>query len=294
MNFGKFDIQLILIMSTTVIFMSIIFPSLGLAGDSTSASNVPEFNPDAAEFDVGGDYPSRVDSNSQTRTLSFTTETPSSGPLDYTTAGADRGSNIYDKLNGPSFQIAIEKIYNASGTLEDYDNETIISFTATHFNETSGTTQRSVDLAPRESQRVDWFGYDMSINYNRFIETSDGYETGVKVTFYELGYGCLDCGSEEGTGLFGIATIVEGIAWVGEVFFWFLGFLFEVSVNLIALLFETIRFMFSLLAWISSNYFGVANSLSGIGSLIALLPGIVMSLELAKLVFVGISLLPTT
>lgn len=284
MNFGKFDIQLILIMSTTVIFMSIVFPSLGLAGDSTSTSDVPEFNPEAATFDMAPDYPSGPEGPDE-GTLIY--KAPTDSIQNPESSAGDHSIWVHRETGGNGNTLrGAQLTWLAWGNSSTNPDMEITLFTVESDGSTTNTY--AFDMNENESMDIQENGWLITVEFTDEYIDDNGYYTA------ELDFEVVERWDQNvgGGGL--ISGVASALVWFTKVSYWFLGFIFEISVNLILLLFETINFTFSLFAWISTTYFNVANSLSGIGALITLLPGIVMSLELAKLVFIGISLLPTT
>jgi hypothetical protein len=96
-------------------------------------------------------------------------------------------------------------------------------------------------------------------------------------------------------GLFGAGEqLVAVLAHFGLIIRWFFTFLFELSLNLLSMLFDVVSFGFGTLVWLGTTYTDVVSGAGGWASVILLVPGILFSVVFAKLVMVAISLLPTT
>lgn len=283
MDFGKFDIVLLTTMSMAIIFMSIVFPAVGLAPQSEEQGedDIPEFNVSSSSWDMAGEFPDRPG-------------TPNSGTVYY---DEERGSSITGesliwiqrpKSTGVSietqnlsnqFTVRVTN-WSGTGTVEGQDEYNINSEGQQiyHSNSTNGWT---IDFEVRTLE--DPQGPDMyaEIDYE-IVESPD--DSGGFLDSIPIVSGFIDAGE----------ALTGTLGWLGLIIRWFFVTLFEIVLTLISILVTVMVFAVDIMVWLMTTYFGVVDSASGFASVILMIPGVLLFAEFAKLGMLGIKLLPTT
>lgn len=139
-NFGKFDVSVLVVMSLAVIIMSFTFPALGLTGSNVAESEVPTYNASASTFDLAGDLPQQP-------------RTSDSGQLRYDEDGAGASvegiSLLYiqrPKNNGYSIEVFNGSTgpqltiidWSSSSVVTQYDTNIPNDTSFTHLHESDG------------------------------------------------------------------------------------------------------------------------------------------------------------
>lgn len=281
MNFGKFDITMILTMSLAVICMSFVFPAVGLADAGTDDSEIPEYTLDTQALDLAGDFPASPG-------------TPSRGTLSLDTSEGASFSNNQVWLDGDTSGGTEMAILPA---VSSNDNAELL---VTSWDSGNASEVRFNITSADDAFAVNQFGYTMAIEVTEFDE-SGGYDD----AYYEIEYEIQDQIASAGGWLDRI-PVVGGIvgageaaaavlAWVGSIFWWF----FATTIDLISaatvMLYDTASFVIALLSWLVTTYASIVeNAGPSWVSLFVALPGIILSLEFGKLGMIAVSLLPTT
>jgi len=84
------------------------------------------------------------------------------------------------------------------------------------------------------------------------------------------------------------------VVWVGSVFYWFFARMAETGLNILGAMWNVISFLIDLMGWIIGSYGGMLTASESWAKVFLSIPGLIFSLEFAKLIMVGIKLLPTT
>lgn len=282
MDFGKFDIVLLTTMSMAIIFMSIIFPAVGLAPQSEEqgANDIPEFNVSSSQWDIAGEFPDRPG-------------TPNSGTVKY---DEQRGSSITGEsliwikrptANGVSLetqnlsnQLTL-RVNNWSNTnLEGQDEYNINSEGQQiyHENTTNGWT---IDFEVRTLENAQEPDMYAEIDYE-IVESppeNEGFLDSIPIVS-----GFIDAGE----------AVAGTLGWLGLIIRWFFVTLFEVVLTLVTILVTVMVFSVDIMVWLMTTYFGVVDAAGGFASVVLMIPGVLLFGEFAKLGMLGIKLLPTT
>lgn len=279
MDFTKFDMSLLVVMSLAIISMSFVMPAVGLAdsgGDANvSSSDIPELSVEADRFDFAGNFPDRPG-------------TPAKGQLEYDPDNPIESDN-FRQIGGGSTDLVLaldDNPTNASeGRIEfrtiDSGTGGIIYSNTTTFVEDDFVTDSNgswevhfdaLEVTPNESIRMDY-------EIKERDESDDGFLGGLPVvgTLFDTGQ-----------------AIASVVAWIGSIFWWFFALLSQTAINLIGILFDVATFTFGLVAWLTTTYGAVIDNAQGFATVFVALPGVILSMLFAKLGFIGISLLPTT
>lgn len=274
MNFTKTDMVILVTMALAVIIMSFMFPALGITNDDpANESNIPDYTINNERFQFTGDMPNAPGTPTQ-GTLWFYPEDPA----------ATSENRIWiegDTSNGVEMFLSEELGTNDTGevTINTWESGNVTSSTTKNFTSVNDT----FTLVSAE-------GFGLRFDVQEVTTTSPRY--------YEVDYSITQRPRDTGgfiSSLLGTADdTAKTLVWVGTLFFWFSMFLVETGLNAIALLGESLFYLFSLIAWLVTSYTDIITAASGFASVFVAVPGILLTIVLSKLVFIGVSLLPTT
>jgi len=288
MEFNKFDLTLLVVMSMTIILLSFLMPAVGYAdqANETAESDVPEFSMESSRFDFTGDFPDRPGSSG-------------SGTLTY---DEKQGSGItgvtQEWLDRPKDTGFVTELANYTDAPEGYP----IALIATDFNGTGDVEEQAkYDISDKEGETIIYNKGDWVIEYK--IQSVEN--AGEPNATAEVDYNVKENGGDNsGGGLSAVPVVgtlfdageqlASGLVWVGEIIWWTASFVFEIAINLIGILVDAMVFGIDLLSWMVGSYADVTTAAAGWASVILLVPTIILFGELVKLSMVAISLLPTT
>lgn len=289
MNFTKFDMFLLISMSFSIIVMSFVMPSADLTGteNETEESDVPEFDIDSSRFDIAGEFPDRPGSSSS-GTLRFN----NSNTNTYSTTGISLAWLDRPKLSGVSVELQngtdtglgenlsiVVVDYNDTGVVEYQGVYNITSEDNTYiYNKNEWVIRFDVEYVNNLGQS------NMTGKVSYDIKENGGENTGGGLSAIPVVGTLFDAGE----------VIGSTIAWIGNVFLWTFTFVFEIAINLLSLLLDSMIFGIDLLTWMIDGYAGMTSKATGWASVILLVPSIILFIELLKIVMIAISLMPTT
>jgi hypothetical protein len=269
MDITERDMTILIATTTGVILMTILFPSLGLAGDQAQSSEVPRFDVDTDAFDFAGDFPTRPSS-------------PSGGVLVYPddhdhwiTGGTNDGEFIYlindNNDTDPVWFVEVQ----------DWDNDAVT-------NEVNTTLDGEGDSDTLEE--ADW---EISVELDRVYEDNNE-------TVAELIYDIENDPTSEDTAWYSGVPIIgdtaEGLQWVtrtlvflGNIFLWGILTFVEVIWNVSFALVQVTTYVIDLLSFLTSTYAEIATSPSASWAQVILaIPSVIMMAVWAKVVLVFI------
>lgn len=282
MNITTRDVAVLIVMSLAIVGMSFVMPAMGLTEANTDESDVPEFTINGSRFDFAGDFPDQP-------------HTPASGDVFFNSDTFVRENQLWLEGNTKSgIKISVTSSNNGTLFVDEWDSGLVVG-------------SDSYDLV-REGQTIrhDNFSYEIDFvvtNYTS-IQNSTPDDPDSVVDAYRVEYtiinqpttggGWLGRITEAG-GLFETADALAGmLGWIGTVIWWFFVTIFEIALNLLALLVDSLTFFTDLALWLINTYGEVISSAEGFAQVFVAIPGIILSSVLAKVVFVALSLLPTT
>jgi len=279
MNFGKFDAIMLLTMSLAVISMSFVFPAIGLAGtDSTvSESDIPELDIETDRFDIVGSLPDRPRSTD-------------SGVITYRSDGYD-DRDIDLLVEGGNLTVS------TSAFAEGQGNTTPIRVFLTEF---STSTQLQIDQSNtslNETGQVAELSVGNETDYTVRYTLIEVRNSGTDDFEAQVEFQVIDSPGGDGFlgTIFGTAdALASTIAWLGTVFYWFSVTIFEITGNAIGAIFDVTSYLFSLIAWLITSYTSIISSSSGFATVFVSVPGIILGIMLAKVLVIGVKILPTT
>lgn len=284
MDFNQRDIGVIVSMSLSVIIMSFAFPALGMTdeSDTVAESDIPEFNLTTDRFDMVGDFPESPG-------------TPQQGTLEWHENGTQgEGIDIAwidrPKSDGTSIQVV-----NSSA-----DGEMMI-----WFNEWSGGSQVGKDeyVIANNSEGTEIVHQNASWTIEFTIQEVENYMTGDM--YVEVDYNLIASPAEDEGGVLSSIPVIGGLmsagselaAFVGHlvsIIFWAFGTVFEIALNLVAVLFDIVSYMFNTMWWLMNTFNSIVSAANSWAKPFLMVPLVIIFAEFAKLGMVAISLLPTT
>lgn len=281
MNFTKTDVLILLSMSLAVIGMSFIFPTVGLAGADTGASEVPEYTLDTEPMNLVGEFPDRPGTPSRgTMTLNTSEDLAFSNNQVWLDGGTENGTEMVllpATSENDTPEMVVNNWENGNATGEERFNVT-------------GEGQQFV---------LNNFDYEVAFTVTEFDET-DGYDNAQ----YEVEFNVQSQPGDGGWldrvplvgGIIGAGEALASIvAWIGSILWWFFATAVDTSSAALVVMFDTVTFFVDLISWLVTTYAAiVSNANAGWVSLFVALPGIILSLEFGKLGLIAVSLLPTT
>ena len=277
MNFGKFDVMILLTMSLAVIGMSFVFPALGLTGEQADDSQIPELEIDNDRFDLVGELPRRPG-------------TSDTGFLEYRADGFDdRFAWVWH--DGSVGRLSAETYVDGG----DNDNGPITVQLQLWDEEGDSVEIENVELSG-EGDRVELSvdGGEWTVRYEVDQWRNEGTDDFEVLVQFEVIDDATTEGGFLGT-LFGAGeALASTVAWIGVVIYWGIFFIFEIGANLISMLYDVTSYLFGLIAWLTTTYTNIITGANSWASVFVALPGILLGAILAKMVFIGIQLLPTT
>lgn len=285
MNFGKFDMVILIVMSVAIVVMSFVFPALGLADAETSESDIPEFTMDTERFDFAGDFPSRVGTPS-TSTLRFDTSRDAglSDNVIWLSRDGDQGTQMTLVENASTDNAQVNLfLLNETDTLEE--DTTIL-------NETGDADVLEIDFEGLAQ-------YEIYVELIQDEEVTGG-------TIYEVEYqireqpeaqesgGWLDRIPILGGIIDGGETLAGMVGWIGAVIWWLFTSFWELVLNVLGIAFDIVTFLFGTTSWLFTTYGAVLSAAESWVAVFIALPGLLLGLVWVKLAMIVISLLPTT
>jgi hypothetical protein len=277
MNFSKFDVSILLVMSLTVVIMSFTFPALGLTdqSDQVNETDIPEFNISSGSVNLVGEFPDEP-------------KQPTSGTLEYdnTQINGLEGVNLV-YIDRPKDTGAAIEVQNSSAFGLDlvYTNFTSTGSDVHRYDINNNTGQEI--LINQDGWTIETTVTEIS-NYNESDMTVD-VEYDIK----------SNPDSSEGLssipliGNFadGVANVVGSIA---VQFAWFSAVLVELIINAILTIVDLTLYLFSMMYWLISTYSAVVSAAPAWAAVFLAVPGILLFAEFAKIVVIIIDLFPTT
>lgn len=278
MNFTQRDLIILLSMSLAVILMTFTFSALGLGNENVTTSDIPEFNASAGNFDLVGELPDSPG-------------TPDHFKLVWNQKlGADSRSQIWldgDTDSGTEIFLTLNSTSNGSNP----DVEVQVN------NWSSGTA----DSTHYELWEVgdyiiiDVYDYTIYAEYDDLNNVNETDETSV------ISFEVRDRPNDDLEQLPVIGGIISAggnlyavVSWIGTIIWWISATIIETSISVILSLYNIVAFLVSLMHWLIITYSGIISGANNFAAVFVAIPGILLSVEFAKLIMIGIKLLPTT
>lgn len=277
MNFTKFDLTIIVVMSIGIISMSFVFPALGLTDESTNESDVPEFDMASDRFDFAGEMPDNPG-------------TPSQGEFNVQT---DDGGQLRLKQS-PEEDINLNANDGTPGT-DQVDPE--VSLNKLNGTEDSPYQVNATLSEVGDSATLEGFDYVADMEWVRTENENQSNETAI------VSYEIIEQPSDETWlsrvpvvgGIVSGANALAGIVgWIGSLIWWGFTFFVQTGLNVLGMVVDVAVYFVSTLSWLVGTYTGIVSGANAWAAVFVAIPGILLFGEFAKIVMVLISLLPTT
>lgn len=283
MEFSQRDMAILVSMPIAIILLNFAFTGVGLADDSVNKNEIPEFSISTERYNLFGDFPSYPGD-------------PSAGRLTYKNWSNNQDNyfrviDAYKNSSGTDIRVGIDVIKNVNQNL----SVGIFEETETAYNE----KRKLLDMTGKPTT-ITYNVYKVEFSLKEEIETTDG-------TLYTINYRII----EDRDTSSGSTNIVERIpvlgdifsateelaqvvAWIGSVIAWSVKTIFELIVAMVLTIFEAVSFVVNLVTWILSSYSNIITQADGFASIFMVIPTILLGMELLKISFIVVHLLPTT
>jgi len=274
------DMMVFFSMSLAIVLLSLAAPPMNLTTDaSQQAADIPEFNTTVDRFDFStsfGDEPNG----------------PARGELEFYDNGTKGGYGVNqlwlygDTDNGTEIFLANDSS-NArpepNVTVNDWDSGSVVT-------KDEKTIQNVGDTATI-TQGENKIEFELVKN----VSGPDSYlEAEYQIIQQERGKTWIDRIPVVG-GIFSAQKQFEAVvAWIGAILLYLVTSAVELWLETVLVLVDMTGFLFGMFHWIFSTYTGIISAASGWAAAIVTVPVLLLSAELAKMVAVAISLLPTT
>ncbi len=296
MNFGRFDMVLIFSTAIAIILLSFIMPAAGFTdANNTSSSDVPEFNISSSQWDIAGDFPDRRQRFSAPNqgVIVWDQSRPAGGledrvilfddgtdiwTLNVVNNGTDSNTEIVtnlsyfvNELGDPSLEFwkPDTGTFDTVGQVETYD--------------VSGNNQNwTVEMELSSLENVNQSNMTASIDWQVFGQPPGS------------GQSLLDRMPIVGGILSTADAVGSFLGWIAQVWWWFVFSSIEIALTLVTILLTVMIFAVDTMVWLSTTYFDIVENAPGWAAVIVTIPGIIISVEFAKLGMIGVKLLPFT
>jgi hypothetical protein len=274
MQIGKWDVMVLVVMGLSVVSMSFVMPALGLADTSTQESDIPTLTVDSNRFSVATDRPRFPNTATEGTLVLNTTKDP-----------AFSDNQIYLKETSTE-DVTLALTQNSS------TGDAVVTLSI--FNDTSTQTERVFLSANNTSGVIVLQEYEIAIEATADHNPPDYLAVSWKLAEQETTDSWV--GRIPGVGaLFDTADLVaQVLAWAVTVFIWFSTSLVFGALNLVGILIDASVYFLSLLAWLITTYASVVSNAPSWTSVFVALPGIILSVTLAKVLIILFRSLPTT
>lgn len=279
MDLTEFDIVILITMTLAVVSMSFVFPALGLADVDASENDLPRYEVSADRFSFAGDRPAPPGTPTQVNLSWNGTEGAYWSDNQVWLNGGTSGGTELLLLPNSTNDDAVDVRVNvwSDGSVPDESTQTFDSdggsgimqindytllWEATGYEYSNGNVTATVDVEIDEQPVSDggWIGRIPVVG-----------------------------------GLYGAGQATAAtLGWFGAIAYWFVESTIQSGLNAIGVLIDVLSYLFGIITWLVSTYGAVITGAQSWVAIFVALPGILLSLVLAKIVMIGISLLPTT
>lgn len=278
MNFGRFDMVLIFSTAIAIVLLSFIMPATGMtSADNASEGDIPEFNISADQWDFAGEFPDSPGTPTSGEIRRFENQTLIDEHIAWIDRPTEDGASV--ELSNFSGDMNINFNNWSSGSSVANDR---INITA------EGDTYRLANDSYAFEFHVEHFSNHGEPNMSAIVEweLTSSPDAG--------GGGLLDSIPVIG-GLFNAGEqLVSAILYLGSIMFWIVASVFETVLTVITIIVTIITYGVSTMVWLFTTYFDMVDSAPGWAAVIVAIPGIIISVEFAKVAMIAVRLLPYT
>lgn len=283
MDINQTDVTIFVSMSLGIVLMSLVFPSLGLAGDEAQRSEIPEFDVRGDRFDFSGEYPDKP--GGPTTTYVYWDHELQSD--------SDNQRWLFgDSDNG----IAVSVLNSTSGDIRG-PQITVNNWTSNGSDTTNYDVNSTGDKFGHTERSGDWeFVLEVaSMNNETEGTVNNGTSFSVKVSIH--GQTSEDDWYNRLPLVGGAITSAEQqagtLSWLGSVVLWAVLSFWEFVVNGAGMLFDVMSYVIGTLAWLANTYTGIvtADALPGWATVILATPGIALTFVWAKMTWIAVEII---
>lgn len=280
MELTEFDIVVVVTMTLAVVSMSFVFPAMGLTdGDSVGESEIPEFNVTEDRFDFVGDRPAPPGTPTNIRMdWNGSQDAAFSDNQVWLNGDTNGGTELLILPNSSTGGMEVRvNIWNGSGQVNETEVQTFDS---------SGESGH---------MRVNDYSLLWSVESYETVNGNVTTEVSIEIQDQPVTGGSWVSRVPIIGGVFDTAAATAAtLAWFGSIILWGFQAFFEGSANALAVAVDVISYVLNLLLWLSTTYTSIVSAAPGWVSVFVALPGLLLTAILAKMVMIGVSLLPTT
>lgn len=279
MALNRFELSMIIAMSIAIIAMSFTFPAMGLTGEEVDEGDIPDFAISTDRFEFTSEFPD-------------TPGTPGEFTLQYNNTSVS-GSNNFIWLDGDTDD-GTEVVL-----LESPPGEGNQRLRINDWSGGSETNTTWVFTELHEQNYIEFAGYELLFEVTAFENESTHryYEIEGIVRDTPTGGGILGgLGSIPVIGglISAGESVVSGIIWVGQVLFWGVGYIAVIILNLLGILVDVVTYLVDMMVWLSTTYVAIVSGATDWAQVFAAIPGTIIAVIFAKVVYAFIRALPST
>jgi len=271
------DMMVFFSMSLAIVLLSLAAPPMNLTTDSAeNATDIPEFNVTQDRFDFASDFPENPGG-------------PSIGTLEWYDNGTESGYGVNQLwLNGDTSSGTEVFLANDSSTARPEPNITVNQWDGGNVVGKDEVTIQNVG----DTATIDNASYKIEFELIK-------NETGYLKSEHRIEEQPADSAWYKRIPVIaGIISVNEQVAavtaWIASILLFVVTSAVELWLEAVFLIYSITGFLFGMFHWLFSTYTGIISAANGWASVIVTVPVLLLSAELAKMVAVAISLLPTT
>lgn len=281
MEFTQRDMAILISMPLAIIILNFAFSGIGVVEDDISSNEIPKYNLPDNRFELADKFP-KYPGNPAKGTLTLQPNQSNNNNnyrFLYETSTENYGIEIVKPIYEDGVDVSIF-----------WQNETIYE------DKTSNLANIS-DVSTIEYTKND-LTYKVRFELNNIRETNTYKEYQVNYHIQESPSQNDDSFAERIPVIGGMVSAGESLAqvlsWIGSIFSWFVLTIFEILISMVLTVAESVAYVIKLVTWILSSYNNIVTNANGFASVFVVIPGLLLSIELLKMGFIIIHLLPTT
>ena len=277
MNFGKLDFMILVGTTIALVGMSFVFPAMGLidSEDAEDAQDIPEFDIEGDRFDFAGEFP-RQPGTPSSDFLRWYHPDPQT-EINVRELGDDRRIRMSETSARPGVEFwTLNVSFINTETGETLDSVEFDENNTSSGSLTDGDWEIAVDLVNTAGEEEDDF---LGETQFRILESSEGASDGFLGGLPVIG-GLVSAGED----------VAGMVGWIGSVLYWFVGWMFTLVSNMLAVMIDSVLYVIGLVNWLITTYTAVVSAAPGWSSVIVLLPGILLFLELVKITWIAVEI----
>lgn len=284
MTLTKFDFGIAVSMSIAIVLMSLIFPTLGLAGDKAKDTEIPEFNVTTDRFGGYLDQPVAPNQPSQGTLIRNDTDPKERFVNVHLDGDTNNGTEMTlfldNNVSDPTARVTVVNWDSGSSTTDEVTMANVGD--SVTFNNFSYTIQFEYVEIENKGES------DVTLHVDYYIEEQPGDV--VWLSRIPVVGNVIDTVSDV------ISQLVGVVGWIGAIFFYYLIEVIGSGIlNAALTLYDLAVYFINLMHFLTVTYSGIINgSNSPFVQVMLAIPSILLSYVFAKLIISVIQLIPTT